>query len=137
MCNGEQHERVDLVTRDLTGVRFGQLMVVSRYADGGPGSWLCRCDCGGFAYRTAAAIDGKIGASSCCLRCFESAVAARCERRRERLRIVLRRLWAEKGTLWSESASLGLEAKIRSATAAEFGPIAATTAEDINMEKAA
>lgn len=61
---------------DLTGQRFGQLMVVKRVENGkhGDAMWLCRCDCGNEKIVRAGDLRRLKGTKSCgCL--------ARCIRR--------------------------------------------------------
>jgi hypothetical protein len=41
---------------DLTGKRFGQLVVVSRVADVWPTKWICQCDCGNTSTPTSQAL---------------------------------------------------------------------------------
>ena len=55
---------------DLTGQRFGRLVVVERAANaGGPGKqawWTCRCDCGGaHAVRSQELRDGRVRSCGC------------------------------------------------------------------------
>lgn len=57
--------------KDLTGLRFGMLVVESRAADIKPGrpSWNCRCDCGNFTRIASTALTKTNGTKSCgCLR---------------------------------------------------------------------
>lgn len=48
---------------DLTGMRFGRLVVLKRSPDAGKGvKWICRCDCGNTTVtQTAHEIDLKVG----------------------------------------------------------------------------
>lgn len=51
--------------QDLTGRRFGRLMVIGRADDtAGHTAWMCRCDCG--AVKTVLACNLKSGASKSC-----------------------------------------------------------------------
>ena len=57
--------------KDLTGLRFGMLVVESRAEDIKPGrpSWNCRCDCGNTARISSTALTKTNGTRSCgCLR---------------------------------------------------------------------
>lgn len=57
--------------KDLTGLRFGMLVVESRADDLKPGrpSWNCRCDCGNLVRISSAGLTRTNGTKSCgCLR---------------------------------------------------------------------
>jgi len=59
---------------DLTGQRFGELVVERLCADRAPGGlrrWLCRCDCGKPAIRTTTALRSAVkdGQQPCCHEC--------------------------------------------------------------------
>lgn len=57
--------------KDLTGLRFGMLVVESRAEDIKPGrpSWNCRCDCGNYVKISSTGLTKTNGTKSCgCLR---------------------------------------------------------------------
>ncbi len=61
--------------KDLTGSQLGRLVVLGRSADR-KGRWVCRCVCGRYALRSAAAI-AAAAPDAACTQCYLLAVAKR------------------------------------------------------------
>jgi hypothetical protein len=87
---------------DITGQRFGKLTALHIVRKGASGNrWLCLCDCGEFAVRTAGALSYAIKNHrvSQCVECRGRAASQRGTRRLRRSYYA--RLFAHTGQLWS------------------------------------
>lgn len=105
--------------RDFRGRRFGRLTVES--AD--EGGWLCRCDCGGFAVRTAAQLARSIGAKHgpMCRACLSALGQETLRRREVATKERLRAWWNEYHNLYSYDGEVAEESALRAEVGAELG----------------
>lgn len=106
------------------GARFGELIVERLYGRrSGARLWLLRCDCGSAVVRSTGELfrSRRLGLTACCRRCLEELRAGRAIERREQTRERLRRLWTERGELYSTSELERIEADIHEAVGQQLG----------------
>lgn len=106
------------------GDTFGELTVEKQLpSDRGARRWFCRCDCGGEAIRTTSALleSRRNNRNPCCARCLKEL--------RQGLWIEhtiisanrFKRLWDDRGELWSTGVLDWIEADIRDEVGLELG----------------
>lgn len=66
-----KHQVAFHIGNDLTGKRFGRLLVVGRSKDmiAKRGRWIVRCDCGDFEARKNEAVNNPGNSTDCCVNC--------------------------------------------------------------------
>jgi hypothetical protein len=113
------------MSRDLTGVRFGELVVLERAGvdDSGHRRWLCGCDCGRLAVRGGTHLirAKREGRRSCCARCLNRLRDDMRGEVRDDLRLQFFEQWQETGSLWSPFQEDRLAAGIMSDLEDAFG----------------
>jgi hypothetical protein len=101
---------------DLRGQRFGELVAMLPVGrTRGSVRWLCQCDCGRPATRTAAQLvaSRKDHFSPACHRCLAELQRGRNADARENRRSWLLELWDDRGELWTNAQLEKLEKQIR------------------------
>jgi hypothetical protein len=113
------------MSRDLIGVRFGELVVLERAGvdDSGHRRYLCGCDCGRLAVRGGAHLirAKREGRRSCCARCLSRLRDGMRGEMRDDLRLQFFEQWQDTGSLWSPFQEDRLSAGIMSELEAAFG----------------
>lgn len=108
----------------LWGQRFGELTAIKAVGKRGLAvEWLCRCDCGNVALRTASylATARKRGTRPCCAGCLRELRGGMRYAGKLRRKEVLLELWGDCGTLYSTNAELRMLHDLREDMARETG----------------
>lgn len=100
---------------DIRGVRFGSLVAVRVVSKAHGNIWLCECDCGRHALRSAGHLRtcAKVGLSPACRECLEEQRRGTQIDRGQRIREIFARVYRRVGTLYPESSHIRLESLVR------------------------
>ena len=105
--------------------RFGELVAEDHVSTDGQGKrWRLRCDCGKPALRYASQLlaSARNGESPCCHACRAELVGGQIAARREECSELFRRMWSEKGTLYSPASDAILTRNILDDLIEAYGP---------------